>query len=135
MRKPQPLHTPALRRYIGLAAALLGLSLSLSACSSSITTSCEEAAQSQCKRCYECQIGGDAPVSGAALCDLHGEQDQSQCEQDLTARCENQAGGRKELEDEFTACIDSLESQTCDALHLSYAQDKPSATNACGKLF
>ena len=113
-----------------------GLACAIGAgCGSSITTGCETVATTQCERCYSCDIEGEAPVSGATLCGLSSGQTQEQCIETITARCENQSGGRQNLDDEFEACQSSQETLTCDSLHLAYAQDKRPSTSACGKLF
>ena len=126
MRTPSPL------RQVLLGSSLLCLTL-MGCLESTITRTCEDIAQTQCQRCYEC--GTDDPGLGSAqLCDFDEGTSQAECEAQFTERCEAQSSARQRPGDALDACLGALENEqnlTCEDLYEAAALDRAPTVPAC----
>lgn len=114
-----------------LCAALLAV---LPACSSSgITSDCETIAESYCGRCFSCTLATpDAPVTGAALCDLPETiTSRTACVEALTDQCASQISSRQNSNDELDACLDAADALQCADLYERHALQQRPAPAAC----
>lgn len=104
----------------------LSFALILAACGpGSLDSLCEEAATTQCERCFTCD------VDPSALCSLPADTSQEQCVEVLARTCGDQSATVEEPKQSLRACTDSIDSLTCDLLIASHAQGGPSSVPAC----
>lgn len=110
---------------------LLATALLLTGClESTITQNCEQIATQQCQQCTMCATS-DPGLDAGNLCGFSADIGETQCVEELTARCENQASARQQLDTDLELCLDALGALDCSHLYEAAAQNRSRTVNQC----
>lgn len=110
---------------------LLATALLMTGClESTITQNCEQIATQQCQQCTAC-VKDDAGLDAGNLCGFSSDIGEASCIEELTARCENQASARQQLDSDLEVCLDALDALDCSHLYEAAAQNRSRTVNQC----
>ncbi len=100
-------------------------------CFPEVEALCEDVAFNECQRCFEC--GDEAGPTSNQLCRLNSETEltEERCRSLVAERCSYQASTLDEPKKDLNECIDTQETDTCEAKLNRQALDQTTATSQC----